>query len=132
MKMDWIQSNGVPGNGLLGLIGRRRAFGEPLSDHHRTVAADLQDVIERFGREIVRRATAQTGCRRICFAGGVALNATMNGKFYHEGLVDEMFIQPAAGDAGGALGAAYIAHASLGHTIEFQEMKHAYWDRSSQ
>jgi carbamoyltransferase len=127
MKMDWIQSNGAPGNGLLGLIGRRRAFGEPLSDHHRTVAADLQDVIERFGREIVRRATAQTSCRRVCFAGGVALNATMNGKLHHEGLVDEMFIQPGAGDAGGALGAAYVAHASLGHTVGSQEMKHAYW-----
>ena len=91
------------------------------------VSADLQDIIERLGFRIVEEAVKMTGCRNVCMAGGVALNATMNGKILRSDLVDDMFIQPQAGDAGGALGAAFHAYMQLGHTVPKQMMEHVYW-----
>src|SRR4029077_20139680 len=101
--------------------------GEPLEQRHKDLAADLQRLIEGFGMTIVERALAATGIRDICFAGGCALNATLNGKIGRSGLVDRVFVQPEAGDAGGALGAAYLAHAQLGHAVPRRELEHAYW-----
>jgi len=58
------------------------------------------------------------------------LNATLNGKIGRSELVDRIFIQPEAGDAGGALGAAYLGHLALGKTLPRQELEHAYWGPS--
>jgi carbamoyltransferase len=68
-----------------------------------------------------------TGCRNVAFAGGVALNATMNGKIARSGLVDKIFIQPESGDAGGCLGAAYVGYTKLNRELKPKEMQHAYW-----
>ena len=66
----------------------------------------------RLGRTI----QSETGCRRLCLAGGVALNCVANGKLLRDGPFDDIWIQPAAGDAGGAIGAASVAwHEQLGH-----------------
>ncbi len=132
MKMPWILRDGPFAPELLAMVGQPRAWEDELTDHHKTLAADLQDLIERFGRRILNDAVKRTGCRVACFAGGVALNATMNGKFYLEKDVDDMYVQPGAIDCGGALGAAYIAHRSLGHDIPPHEMDHAYWGPSYQ
>jgi carbamoyltransferase len=107
--------------------GAPRRPGDELEQRHKDLAADLQRVIETFGTKIVRHAVETTGLRDVCFAGGCALNATMNGKIGRSGLVDRMFIQPEAGDAGGALGAAYLAHRRLGHAVPRQELRHVYW-----
>ena len=107
--------------------GAPRRPGDELEQRHKDVAADLQRVIEALGMKIVRRAVEATGLRDVCFAGGCALNATMNGKLGRSGLIDRMFVQPEAGDAGGALGAAYLAYRRLGHTVPRQEMRHVYW-----
>jgi carbamoyltransferase len=115
---------------ILRRAGPPRRTGEPLEQIHKDLAADLQQKIEAFGMKIVRRAVEATGLRDICFAGGCALNATLNGKIGRSGLVDRMMIQPAAGDAGGALGAAYLAHLALGHALPPQELTHAYWGPS--
>jgi carbamoyltransferase len=66
----------------------------------------------------------------ICFAGGCALNATLNGKIGRSDLVDRIFVQPEPGDAGGALGAAYLAHRRLGLPLKPVELRHAYWGSS--
>ncbi|MEE8105171.1 MAG: carbamoyltransferase [Planctomycetota bacterium] len=72
------------------------------------LAASVQVVVEEAMRRLVRHACELTGMRDLCLAGGVALNCVANGKILREGLVDRLFVQPAAGDAGGALGAALI------------------------
>lgn len=108
-------------------LGKPRQEDDEITERHKTIAADLQKLVEDFGFSFLKRALKMTGCRNVAFAGGVALNATMNGKIARSGLVDKIFIQPEAGDAGGALGAAYAGHVKLGHHLKPSEMPHTYW-----
>jgi len=84
--------------------------GEPLEQHHCNLAYAIQQVTEEIVLTMAREARAITGCANLCMAGGVALNCVANGKLIKERIFKDVFIQPAAGDAGGALGAAQIAH----------------------
>lgn len=95
-------------------LGEPRMPDDPLTPHHKDLAASLQAVIERFGFKIVERALALTSERQVCMAGGCALNAVFNGKLIRSGLVDEVFIHPAPSDDGGAVGAAFLAHRQAG------------------
>lgn len=89
-------------------------FGQParvpenelLTQFHMDVAASIQAVADEVVLRLARAARAHTGLARLCLAGGVALNCVANGKIVRAGIFDEIWIQPAAGDAGGALGAA--------------------------
>ncbi len=74
------------------------------------VAASVQAATEEIVTRLVKSLIAETGIRKVCLAGGVALNCVANGKLVREGIVDDIWIQPAAGDAGGALGAALLAY----------------------
>ncbi len=71
---------------------------------HMDVAASIQAVIEEVVLRLTRASRKQTGARNLCLAGGVALNCVANGKVLRDGAFDNIWIQPAAGDAGGALG----------------------------
>jgi carbamoyltransferase len=91
-------------------------FGEPvrspdqlLTPFHMDVAASIQSVLEEAVLRLTRSLAKQTGSRNLCLAGGVALNCVANGKILRDGNFDNIWIQPAAGDAGGALGAALAA-----------------------
>lgn len=77
-----------------------------LEQHHMDLAASIQAVTEEVMEKMCRYARAETGISTLCLAGGVALNCVANGKLLRGGVFDDIFIQPAAGDAGGALGAA--------------------------
>jgi len=90
--------------------GPPRAPNEWLEQRHMDLAASVQAVIEEAIVRMVRSLVAETGLRRLCLAGGVALNCVANGKILRDGVIDELWIQPAAGDAGGALGAALSAY----------------------
>lgn len=81
----------------------------PLEERHRDLAASLQAVTEDLVLGLARHAHARTGCDALCLAGGVALNAVANGRLAREGPFARLFVQPAAGDAGTALGAALYA-----------------------
>ena len=81
----------------------------PLAQRHRDLAASIQAVIEEAVLRLTRSLREETGIRRLCLAGGVALNCVANGKVARDGRFDDLWIQPAAGDAGGALGAALLA-----------------------
>lgn len=79
------------------------------------LAKSIQVVTEEVMIKMARYARAITGKRHLCMAGGVALNCVANGKIQREGIFDDVWIQPASGDAGGALGAAlYVWHQTLG------------------
>ncbi len=73
------------------------------------IAASIQQVTDEIVLKLARSLRRETGQRRLCLAGGVALNCVSNGLVQREGIFDELWIQPAAGDAGGALGAALVA-----------------------
>ncbi len=79
------------------------------------IARSVQDVTEEVMAKLSRHAKSETGSKNLCLAGGVALNCVSNGKLLRQNIFDNIWIQPAAGDAGGALGAAYSAyHSELG------------------
>jgi carbamoyltransferase len=89
--------------------GPPRAPEEPITSRHCDLARSIQVVTEEVMLRLVRRAMATAGSRKLCLAGGVALNCVANGRILREGICDEIWIQPAAGDSGGALGAALAA-----------------------
>ena len=78
----------------------------PLSEREMDIAASIQAVTEEIMLRSARHVHAQTGMRNLCLAGGVALNCVGNGRILREGPYENVWIQPAAGDAGGALGVA--------------------------
>lgn len=82
----------------------------PLTQREMDLAASLQRVTEDIVLKMATTARALTGSSRLCLAGGVALNSVANGKLRRSGIFDEVWIQPASGDAGGALGAALVAN----------------------
>lgn len=98
----------------------------PIEPRHRDVAASLQKRLEEISLHLVDRAVARTGVRRLCLAGGVALNCKNNGRILASGLVDELFVQPVANDAGVALGAAMELDARLGNPSKWR-MEHTYY-----
>jgi len=95
--------------------GPPRTAESPLEQHHMDLAASVQKVTEEVMLRTARHAHAVTGKKNLCLAGGVALNCVGNGVILREGPFDKIWIQPAAGDAGGALGAAqFVWHNLLG------------------
>jgi carbamoyltransferase len=109
-------------------------FGQPrrtpesrMEDFHWDVAASVQRVTEEVMLRVVRDLHARTGLPNLCLAGGVALNCVANGRILREGPFENLWVQPAAGDAGSALGAAlFVHHQVLGKPRKFR-MDHAFW-----
>lgn len=94
--------------------GPRRQPGAPTSQRDVDCAASIQAVTEEIFLRLARTARDVTGARRLCLAGGCAHNSVAAGRLVAAGLFDEVWVQPAAGDAGGALGAAlYVSHVLL-------------------
>jgi carbamoyltransferase len=89
--------------------GPRRPPESPLAQRHLDLARSVQVVCEEIVLRMARTAHRETGCRDLCMAGGVALNCVANGRLLREGPFERLWVQPAAGDAGGALGAAQLA-----------------------
>jgi carbamoyltransferase len=90
--------------------GPPRQAGAPLEKRHMDIAASIQAVTEEVVLRLTRSLAAERGISNLCLAGGVALNCVANGKVRREGIFRNIWIQPAAGDAGGALGAALAGH----------------------
>ncbi|MBO9564582.1 MAG: carbamoyltransferase [Niastella sp.] len=88
----------------------KRVAEAPIEQHHCDLALAAQQVLEEAVMNLAREAKRLTNADYLCMAGGVALNCVANGKLDTTGLFKQLFIQPAAGDAGGALGAAYAAY----------------------
>ena len=95
--------------------GAPRKPEELLTQRHMDLAASIQSVLEEAVLRLARSIAKETGARNLCLAGGVALNCVANGKILRDGSFERLWIQPAAGDAGGAVGAALAAwHLHLG------------------
>jgi len=112
-------------------------FGHPVRDgeskmeeFHWDMAASIQKVTEEIVLRMARDVHQRTGMKNLVMAGGVALNCVANGRILREGPFENLWIQPAAGDAGGALGAAlFVQHCLLGKPRSFR-MEHAFWGPS--
>jgi carbamoyltransferase len=87
-----------------------RAPDQLLTPFHMDIAASVQAVLEEAVLRLTRSLADKTGARNLCLAGGVALNCVANGKVLRDGKFDNIWVQPAAGDAGGAVGAALAAY----------------------
>ncbi|HXG51596.1 MAG TPA: carbamoyltransferase [candidate division Zixibacteria bacterium] len=97
------------------------------NQHYADIAASIQAVIEEAMLRMANHAYQETGLKKLCMAGGVALNSVANGRILRETPFEELYIQPSAGDGGGAVGAAlYGYHSVLGKPRGFV-MEHAYW-----
>jgi carbamoyltransferase len=97
------------------IFGPARAEDGPLEARHKDIACSLQRLTEEILLKMARHVHRETGEENLCLAGGVFLNVTANSRIRNEGPFRHVFIQPAAGDAGAALGAAaYVSHTQLG------------------
>jgi len=94
--------------------GQPRRPDEPPTRREMDLAASIQSVTEEIVLRLTRSLASDTGSRNLCLAGGVALNCVANGKVLRDGRFHSLWVQPAAGDAGGALGAALAVHHELG------------------
>jgi carbamoyltransferase len=120
-------------SGYPAYFGRRPAdFGARArrNQHYADVAASVQAVTEEVILNMARAAHRETGLRRLCLAGGVGLNSVANGKILRETPFEDLYVHPAAGDSGGAVGAALWAyHVLLGRPRRFV-MEHAFWGQA--
>lgn len=95
---------------FLSVFGPKRAWEDPLTDHHGHLAAALQDRLEDVVMQQLQYARDEYGISRLAIAGGVGLNCSLNGKIMTSGVFEEIFVQPASGDAGLPIGACALAH----------------------
>jgi carbamoyltransferase len=107
-------------------LGPRRQPEIVIADEDRNIAASVQKATEDALFAIVRDGVRKTGCKRLCLAGGVALNSKASGRLLESGLVDEIFVQPAAADDGTAIGAALVAHQRLGKPVPRRRLTDVY------
>lgn len=99
---------------LLNEFGPKRLKSEPITQHYKDIAASAQKILEDVIIEIVKYFYHETGLRKICLAGGVALNCLANQKIMNLDFIDEIYVQPAASDAGISMGAAMLVSARHG------------------
>jgi carbamoyltransferase len=107
-------------------LGPSRAAESEIDERHKDVAYAVQDACEIAMLSAVKLALEKTKSRNLCLAGGVALNSKANGKILASGLVENMFVQPAASDDGVALGAALAPYLDRGGHLPSKAMRHAY------
>jgi carbamoyltransferase len=104
-----------------------RGMDDEMETFHWDMAASVQRVTEEIVLRIVRDLHRTTGMKNLCMAGGVALNCVANGRILREGPFEDLWVQPAAGDAGGALGAALFVYNTVLGKPRATRMDHAFW-----
>src|SRR5262249_33699224 len=112
-------------SGLEPITGPKRN-GEELSQRHKNLARSAQDCCEKAMLALLRRVTKLTGSRKLCLAGGVALNCKANGELLRSGMIDDIYVQPAAGDDGVCIGAAFAPYERLGQKVPSHPIGHTY------
>jgi carbamoyltransferase len=132
-EMSWADADKTPTLGKLfspemsRLLGPVRGPDEPVEQRHRNLACALQARLEEVYLGMLRKLAKRTKLKSVCLAGGVAFNCVANGKIFDSTGFEEVYVHPAAGDAGLAVGAAYyVWHQILGQPRGFV-MNHAYW-----
>jgi carbamoyltransferase len=132
-EMSWAEADKTPTLGKMFSEAMERRLGpkrnpeEPLEQRHRNLASSLQLRLEEIYLGMLKKLAQRTGLKAVCLAGGVAFNCVANGKIFDKTGFEQVYVHPAAGDAGLAVGAAYyVWHQKLGKPRDFA-MDHAYW-----
>lgn len=132
-EMSWAEADKTPTLGRLfsgemtRRLGAARVPEEPLEQRHRNLAASLQARLEEVYLGMLEKLAKTTQLKAVCLAGGVAFNCVANGKIFDSTPFEQVYVQPAAGDGGLAVGAAYyVWYQKLGNPRSFA-MDHAYW-----
>ncbi len=132
-EMSWAEADKTPTLGKLfseemeKQLGPARGPQQALEQRHRNLAAALQARLEEVYLGMLRKLAEGTGLKAVCLAGGVAFNCVANGKIFDATPFEQVYVHPAAGDAGLAVGAAFhVWHQILGKPRSFV-MDHAYW-----
>jgi carbamoyltransferase len=108
---DYCTGAGLTNERFHTLFGRTpRKFDEEITQFHMDLAASIQEVLDETMLRLTRGIASETGAENLCLAGGVALNCVTNGTILRDGRFKRLWVQPAAGDAGGALGAALAGY----------------------
>jgi carbamoyltransferase len=115
---------------LESLLGPARRYEEPVTARHEAIAASLQVVFEEAAFHVLNGLHARTNMRRLCLAGGCAMNSVANGKIRERTPFSEVYIQPASGDNGTALGAAFWVWNQVLQQPRGFVMSHGYWGPS--
>jgi carbamoyltransferase len=135
-KIAYEWDNGEPSVGTLfsagleALLGPARQAGEELTQRHKDIARSVQAMYEEAFFHLLNALHARHGGDAICIAGGCGMNSVANGRLYRNTPYKRAYIQSAAGDAGGAIGAAFALHHEQGGARGFV-MDHAYWGPSA-
>ena len=129
---EFVHGLTMTGEGFARLFGGpARAPDAPITQREMDLARSVQSVVEDVMLRMAHTAHRLTGSKRLCLAGGVALNCVGNGRVLREGPFEDLWIQPAAGDAGGALGVAYaIWHRYLGRPRSSAERRGTWTPRT--
>lgn len=124
----WHLGRGWVSQKFIERYGTRRDADQPLTEHHEDVAYAVQALTEEVALHVARAAARRIGSDRpLCLSGGVVLNSVMNARLLIDGPFDDVFMQPAVGDAGNALGSALLEwHRRTGKPRDWQ-MEHASW-----
>src|ERR1700686_2942282 len=117
-----VAPGGEPFAEMTKLFGPVRVAESEITHQHKNIAYAVQEACEIAMMNVVKMAMQKTGSRNLCMAGGVALNSKANGKIAASGLVDKIFVQPAASDDGVALGAALAPYLDNGGTLPNRAM----------
>lgn len=117
-------------NPILFNLALPRRKGEPFTQIHKDIAASLQEGLEIIVMHILEYYQKTTGHKKLCMAGGVAHNCALNGKILYSGLFEDIFVQPAAHDAGCALGAALWLSQKEKKVILKERQEHVYWGKN--
>ena len=118
------RSNGT--SAIAKRLGPERTPESEIDESFKNVAFAVQDACEAAMLALVKLAVQKTKCRNVCLAGGVALNSKANGNIQASGMVDKIFIQPAASDDGVALGAVLAPFMDNGGRLPMNPLRHAY------
>src|ERR1700683_3621071 len=121
-----IGKDSVPSAGIEARLGPPRIPESEIEARHKNLSFAVQDACEQAMIHLAAGAVAKTGCRNLCLSGGVALNSKARRKIRSSGLVDRLFVQPAAGDDGVCLGAALAPYLDNGGKLPIHKMRHAY------
>lgn len=124
-KTGWVS------NKFTEIFSTHKSFEAPITQHHKNIAAGLQNVFEKSYLHVIRHAIQNTGCKNLCLAGGCALNCVANGKIRESTDARELYIQPAANDAGTSIGAGFYAASIYDKTMSrCDRMNTTYWGPS--
>ena len=120
VRSKWVSDK------FVNTFGPRREFDGPIEDYHKHIACALQNRLEEIILDQLKKCKEKFNLKKLCFAGGIALNCSLNGKILQSGLFDEIFVPPASGDNGTAIGACYLSSKLHSPDLEFNRLDNYY------